>query len=186
MPTLEFNFASMNSGKSTRLIQTYYNYKERGLNPVAITAAIDTRSGLGKIKSRIGLEIEAKSFDKETNISNLVDKADIVLIDEAQFLTKEQVRQCADIVDNKNISVSCYGLKTDFRGELFEGSKELLCLADSFNEYSGVCWCGGKASFNARVINGEVVHNGEQIVIGDAEYVPLCRGHFRKGMLNAR
>lgn len=203
MSTLEFNFASMNSGKSTRLIQTYHNYKERGLSPVAITAAIDTRSGNGKIKSRIGLEIPALTFDKDTDIIELVNPydedvetlnemmgiddapnmPDIVLIDEAQFLSKEQVRQCAELVDKHDITVACYGLKTDFKGELFEGSRELLCLADTFNEYSGVCWCGGKASFNARVIGGSVERAGEQVQIGDAEYVPLCRKHFISGKI---
>ena len=195
----------MLSGKSTRLIQTYHNYKGRGLNPIAITAAIDTRSGNGKIKSRIGLEITALTFDKNTDIIELVNPYDeavetlnemlgieeesnmpnIVLIDEAQFLTAKQVRQCAELVDKHGITVACYGLKTDFKGELFEGSRELLCLADTFNEYSGVCWCGGRASFNARVVNGVVARAGEQVQIRDAEYVPLCRKHFMSGNIKA-
>ena len=189
MSSLYFKYAAMNSGKSTQLLQAHYNYFERGMNPVALTAKIDDRDGVGKISSRLGIYNHADTFDAQTDIYTYVDKlnrdrkVDALLIDEAQFLTQSQVRQCAAIVDDLDIPVLCYGLKTDFRGQLFEGAQELLCLADNIEEIKALCWCGKKATMTARLTpKGEVLRDGAQIAIGGNDmYTSLCRKHFVKG-----
>ncbi len=177
----------MNSGKSTQLLQVHYNYVERGMHPVAMTAAIDNRSGAGKITARIGLDLAAHTFDKTTDIFDFIRQlrppADALVIDEAQFLSEDQVFQCARIVDELGIPVMCYGLKTDFLGKLFAGSEALLRLADNLEEIKTICWCGKKATQTARVHAGGVVAKaGAQIAIGGNEmYVSLCRKHFMSG-----
>lgn len=189
MASLYFKFAAMNSGKSTQLLQAHYNYFERGMNPMALTAKIDDRFGNGKITARIGLDLHAETFGTDTDVFALIEKAhldkkvDCVLIDEAQFLTPEQVMACTKVVDDLGIPVMCYGLKTDFMGKLFPGSEALLRFADNIEEIKTICWCGRKATHTARVTaKGDVVREGAQIAIGGNDmYVSLCRKHFLRG-----
>ena len=193
MASLYFKYAAMNSGKSTQLLQAQYNYFERGLNPVAMTAHIDTRSGKGKIVSRLGIDCPAYTFDASTDLFTFVEdmhasKAiDVLFIDEAQFLSEGQVFQCARIVDELDIPVLCYGLKTDFMGKLFPGSETLLRLADNIEEIKAICWCGKKATMTARLTpKGDMAKAGQQIAIGGNEmYTALCRKHFMKGEAKA-
>lgn len=189
MASLHYKFAAMNSGKSTQLIQAHFNYCERGMNPLAMTPAIDDRFGVGVISARVGLTLKVEVFSDESNLFTLIrerneDKAiDVLIVDEAQFLTKDQVYQLARIVDDLGIPVVAYGLKTDFRAEMFPGSYHLLCLADKVEELKSVCWCGNKAHMNARVNEaGEVVRDGAQVEIGGNDrYVSLCRKHYLGG-----
>ena len=193
MASLYFKYAAMNSGKSTQLLQAQYNYFERGMNPVAMTAQIDTRSGAGKITSRLGLECPAYTFDKTTDLfsfaedMNATKRVDILFIDEAQFLSEAQVFQAARVVDDLDIPVICYGLKTDFLGKLFTGSEALLRVADNIEEIKAICWCGKKATMTARLsLKGEMAKAGQQIAIGGNEmYTALCRKHFMKGEARA-
>lgn len=194
MASLYFKYAAMNSGKSTQLLQAHYNYFERGMNPLAMTAQIDDRFGAGKITARIGLDLHADMFTADTDLFDFIEKMhtnkkiDALLIDEAQFLTEKQVYDCAKIVDDLDIPVMCYGLKTDYMGKLFPGSETLLRLADNLEEIKTICWCGRKATHTARVTGkGEVVREGNQIAIGGNDmYVSLCRRHFMNGQLQAR
>lgn len=188
MASLYFKYAAMNSGKSTQLLQAHYNYAERGMNPVAMTAAIDSRSGEGRIASRLGVNSPARVFAKTTDIHadiaalHAQKKVDALLIDEAQFMSRAQVEQCARIVDDLGIPVLCYGLKTDFMGRLFEGSEALLCLADNIEEIKALCWCGRKANMTARVVDGVMARAGDQVAIGGNDmYTSLCRKHFMRG-----
>lgn len=193
MASLYFKYAAMNSGKSTQLLQAHYNYFERGMNPLAMTARIDDRYEVGKITARIGLDLYADTFDKQTDLYAHVAAQhderpiDALLIDEAQFLTRMQVEQCARLVDDLGIPVLCYGLKTDFRGRLFEGSEALLCFADKLEEIKTVCWCGKKATMTARIDSkGRVMREGDQIAIGGNDmYISLCRTHFITGQAMA-
>jgi len=193
MASLYFKYAAMNSGKSTQLLQAQYNYFERGMNPVAMTAQLDTRSGAGRISSRLGLDCPAYTFDKTTDIFAFIEdmnaskRVDILFVDEAQFLSEAQVFQAARIVDDLNIPVMCYGLKTDFMGKLFPGSESLLRLADNIEEIKAICWCGKKATMTARLTpKGEMVRSGQQIAIGGNEmYTSLCRKHFMSGEAKA-
>lgn len=180
----------MNAGKSTTLLQSAYNYKERGMQPLIYTAAIDDRYGVGKVASRIGISEQANLFDKETNLLVEISQANsektlhCILIDEAQFLTKEQVYQLSEVVDKLNIPVLCYGLRTDFQAELFEGSRYLLAWADQLEELKTICECGRKANFVVRLnANGDVVKDGEQIQIGGNDsYLSVCRLHYKEKM----
>lgn len=190
MASLYFKYAAMNSGKSTQLLQAHYNYIERGMTPVAMTAQLDDRYGRGRITARIGIDLPAETFTKTTDIFRFIAQKHethpvaALLIDEAQFLTPEQVAQCARIVDELDVPVMCYGLKTDFLGQLFAGSQALLCLADNLEEIKTICWCGRKATQTARVSAGEVVRAGAQIAIGGNDmYTSLCRKHFMNGDL---
>ncbi|HYD19278.1 MAG TPA: thymidine kinase [Patescibacteria group bacterium] len=193
MASLYFKYAAMNSGKSTQLLQAQYNYFERGMNPVAMTAQLDTRAGAGKIASRLGLDCPAYTFDKTTDVIAFVEDmnktkhVDILFVDEAQFLTEEQVFQCARVVDDLKIPVMCYGLKTDFMGKLFMGSEALLRLADNIEEIKAICWCGKKATMTARLTpKGDMMTAGQQIAIGGNEmYTSLCRKHFMRGEAKA-
>lgn len=186
MAKLYFNYAAMNAGKSTSLLQASFNYRERGMNTYELTAAIDTRSDPNAIESRIGLRKKAFAFDTETDLFETVgarhreNKIDCVFLDEAQFLTQSQVRQLARLVDALNIPVICYGLRTDFRGELFEGSAHLLALADEIRELKTICKCGRKAIMNLRIdAEGSAVTTGDKIEIGGNDrYTALCRKHF--------
>ncbi len=186
MAKLYFYYASMNAGKSTTLLQADFNYRERGMETMLWTAAIDSRAQGSPIASRIGLEKPAHLFDPASDLWQRVGEelADgplaCVLIDEAQFLTPEQVWQCARIADEAGIPVLCYGLRTDFRGDLFPGSAVLLGIADALVELKAVCHCGRKATMNLRVDDhGAAVKSGAQTEIGGNErYVALCRKHF--------
>jgi thymidine kinase len=183
---LYFYYAAMNAGKSTNLLQAAFNYAERGMATMLFTAAIDDRAQPGRISSRIGLEAEATPFDADTDLRVLVEARPVscVLVDEAQFLTRAQVLQLAGICDVLGIPVLAYGLRTDFRGELFEGSAALLALADNLVELKAVCHCGRKATMNLRVDNdGLAVSQGDQTEIGGNDrYVALCRRHFMEAM----
>lgn len=189
MAKLYFYYASMNAGKSTNLLQADFNYRERGMATMLWTAALDTRS-LGMVQSRIGLEADARRYTPGTDLirETLGKHAETplacVLIDEAQFLTAKQVWQCARLADEANIPVLCYGLRTDFRGDLFPGSAVLLGIADSLVELKGVCHCGRKATMNMRVdASGEAVKSGAQTEVGGNErYVALCRRHFSEAL----
>ncbi len=185
MAKLYFYYASMNAGKSTTLLQADFNYRERGMATMLWTAAIDTRTE-EPIASRIGLSANAGRFTPGTNLWRDVTARHAetplacVLVDEAQFLTATQVWQCARLADEANIPVLCYGLRTDFRGDLFPGSAVLLGIADSLVELKAVCHCGRKATMNLRVDSaGDPVGQGAQTEIGGNErYVAMCRQHF--------
>lgn len=189
MASLYFKYAAMNSGKSTQLLQAQYNYFERGMNPVAMTARLDDRAGVGKISSRLGIYHPADTFEKTTDIFTFVadmhktKPVDALFIDEAQFLSEDQVLQCARVVDTLGIPVLCYGLKTDFMGRLFPGSEALLRYADNIEEIKAICWCGKKATMTARITpKGDVVREGQQVAIGGNDmYTALCRKHFMRG-----
>lgn len=186
MAKLYFNYSSMNAGKSTMLLQANHNYLERGMKPQIYTSDLDNRFGEGEIVSRIGLKSKANIFNTKTNIyKEIVSldinyKVDCVLIDEAQFLTQNQVEQLGKIVDVLNIPVLAFGIRTDFKGDLFEGSKYLLAWADNLREIKTICHCGRKATMVLRVNDkGQVVTDGTQIEIGGEErYVSVCRRHF--------
>jgi len=185
MAKLYFNYSTMNAGKSTALLQVAYNYAERGMRTLIYTALPGEVAG-GRVTSRIGIAADARRFDESTDFleSCPPEKPNCVLIDEAQFLTKAQVRQLARLVDEENIPVMCYGLRTDFRGELFPGSAELLAWADSLAELKTICACGRKATMVVRVSPaGAVETEGRQVEIGGNErYVSLCRKHFSESM----
>lgn len=186
MAKLYFSYSSMNAGKSTILLQASYNYRERGMATLLLTAAIDERAGRGRIASRIGLASEADLFETGTDLRAHVEAhleehpIDCVFVDEAQFLTEAQVWQLAAVADELGIPVMCYGLRTDFQGKLFPGSAALLALADTLREVKTICWCGRKATMVARLDGaGRIVEEGEQVVIGGEEaYVSLCRRHW--------
>lgn len=189
MAKLYFYYASMNAGKSTNLLQADFNYRERGMRTMRWTAAIDTRAE-APIASRIGLAADAHLFGPQTDLWQAVTACDAaatlacVLVDEAQFLTAEQVWQCARLADAADIPVLCYGLRTDFRGDLFPGSAALLGLADTLVELKAVCHCGRKATMNLRLgAEGGAELQGDQTQIGGNErYVALCRRHFAQSL----
>ena len=184
MAQLFFKYGAMNSGKSIDILKVAHNYEEQGKPVVLMTSGVDDRSGRGIIASRIGLERKVKPIMDDTNIYDYVNKMDrkiyCVLIDEEQFLKKEHVLQLIKIVDELNIPVMAFGLKNDFRNELFEGSKYLLIYADKIEEMKTICWfCPHKATMNLRIHNGKPVYEGEQVQIGGNEsYYPVCRKHY--------
>ena len=190
MAKLYFNYSTMNAGKSTALLQAAYNYRERGMIPKLITAKLDNRAGEARIVSRIGIKEKASVFTSTDDIYDKVRNAsatfkiDCVLLDEAQFLSKAQVWQLARIVDQLKIPVLCYGLRVDFRGELFPGSLTLLSIADEIKEIKTICHCGKKATMVVRMNNlGQIVSEGSQIQIGGNEtYTSLCRLHWCEEM----
>ena len=186
MAKLYFNYSSMNAGKSTMLLQANHNYIERGMNPRIYTSDLDNRFGKGEIVSRIGLKAKSNIFTSKTDIYKDIlnfsknSIVDCVLIDEAQFLTQIQVSQLGMVVDELDIPVFTFGIRTDFQGNLFEGSKYLLAWADNLKEIKTICHCGRKATMILRLnAKGEVVSDGTQIEIGgDEKYVSVCRKHF--------
>ena len=188
MAKLYFNYSSMNAGKSTALLQANHNYLERGMKTKMFTFSGDNRYEENKIVSRIGISADANSFSEATDLfQNLIEDKELkkikcVLIDEAQFLKKNQVVQLGKIVDELDIAVLAFGIRTDFQGELFEGSKYLLAWADNLKEIKTVCWCGRKATMVVRLDSkGNILSEGQQLEIGGNEkYVPLCRAHFNK------
>lgn len=190
MAKLYFNFSAMNAGKSTVLLQAAHNYQEQGMRTLLMTAAVDDRAGKGKIASRIGLGKTADMFDKNTDIYSHIEKyhtqkpIDCVLIDEAQFLMPDQVWQLSRVADELRIPVLCYGLRTDFRGELFAGSATLLAIADHLREIRTICWCGSKATMVLRMDeSGTPVKAGTQVVIGGNDvYASVCRKHWSAGL----
>ncbi|MFL2726787.1 MAG: thymidine kinase [Gammaproteobacteria bacterium] len=188
MAKVHFFYSTMNAGKSTALLQSNYNYNERGMDTLLFLPKVDADANKNKIHSRIGLIADAisvdTSFDFFEYIQNFKNekKVDAILIDEVQFLTKDQVRQICKISDTLNIPSMCYGIRTDFRGELFEGSSELLALADNLIELKTVCDCGRKATMVVRLDeSGKVITAGEKIQIGGNDtYKVYCRKHFRE------
>ena len=188
MAKLYFSYSAMNAGKSTILLQASHNYRERGMNTLLLTAAFDDRAGKGRIGSRIGLGAEALTFAADTDIEQLTRRAheqqplDCLLVDEAQFLSVDQVWQLSFVVDQLKIPVMCYGLRTDFRGQLFPGSAVLLAVADTLREIRTICHCGRKATMVTRLTEtGETVTDGAQIEIGgNDKYVSLCRVHWKE------
>ena len=191
MAKLYFYYASMNAGKSTNLLQADFNYRERGMATMLFTAAIDDRYAAGTITSRIGLSAPATTFDTTTDLGRCIANRhaggplSCVLVDEAQFLTPAQVDQLAQVCDGIGVPVLAYGLRTDFRGQLFPGSARLLALADSLVEIKSVCVCGRKATMNLRVDDsGRALAEGRQTEIGGNDrYVALCRRHFAEALL---
>ena len=186
MAQLYFYYSAMNAGKSTSLLQSAYNYRERGMEVEIYTAALDDRYGEGLVTSRIGLKSKAQVFSKETNfmaeIAPRASTLSCIFIDECQFLNKQQVQQLTDIVDVLNIPVLAYGLRTDFRGELFEGSQYLLAWSDKQVELKTICHCGKKANFVVRMDStGRAIQDGAQIEVGGNDrYVSMCRKHFKE------
>lgn len=190
MAKLYFYYSTMNAGKSTTLLQSSYNYRERNMNTLVYTAAIDDRFGAGRVTSRIGISEQANTFARDTDLFAEIQQhvteepLHCILVDEAQFLTKAQVYQLSDVVDKLKIPVLCYGLRTDFQAELFEGSRYLLAWADQLEELKTICYCGRKANFVLRLnAQGEVVKQGDQIQIGGNDsYLSVCRLHYKKRM----
>lgn len=179
MAKLYFRYGAMGSSKTANALMVAYNYKERGQKAILLKPSVDTRDGVNIIRSRIGLESECQSL--EYFISSVTDfnKISAIIVDEVQFATPYQIEKLAEIVDYANIPVICYGLKTDFQGHLFEGSKRLIELADVIEEIKTVCWCGRAAKFNARICNDKIIKSGEQVVLGANEsYISLCRKHY--------
>ena len=191
---LYFYYSAMNAGKSTILLQSSYNYGERGMRTLILLPEIDTRDKKGKVTSRVGLEADAVTFNPSDNLLGVVSRhhettpIHCVLVDEAQFLTKRQVRQLSDVCDQLDVPVLAYGLRTDFQGNLFEGSSQLLAWADSMHEIKTICHCGRKATMVLRIdADGHAVKDGQQIQIGGNDrYVSVCRLHFKEGMSERR
>ena len=188
MAKLYFNYSSMNAGKTTVLLQSAHNYRERGMTPMLFTPKLDDRYGIGWIKSRIGLKAKATIFESDDDLFEAtraqLEERNIhcVLVDEAQFLNRDQVYQLSEIVDRLNIPVLCFGLRTDFQGELFEGSKYLLAWADILSEIKTICHTGRKANMVVRVDDeGYALKEGAQVEIGGNErYVSVSRGEFKR------
>ena len=178
MAKLYFRFGAMNCGKTTALLQVAHNYEEKGMNILLIKPKID-KKGENKVVSRLGIGRKVDVLvDTDEKLKDLLklDNISCILVDEVQFMTKEQIKELWIIAKTKDIPVICYGLKTNFKGELFEGSKPIIVLADELEELITICKCGKRAKFNARIINGECVNDGEEVAIDgiDATYEPLC------------
>lgn len=190
MAQVYFYYSAMNAGKSTSLLQSSYNYQERGMDTVLLKSAVDQRAGPSTIASRIGLTSDCHEFTRDTNLLEFVSGITVekqvacVLVDECQFMTQDQVDQACSIADELDIPVLCYGLRTDFQGELFEGSRALLAWADRIHELKTICHCGKKATMNLRMgPDGNAVKEGAQVEIGGNErYVALCRKCWREAM----
>jgi len=188
MAQLYFYYSAMNAGKSTHLLQSAYNYRERGMRCVLYTAQIDDRFEQGKVASRLGINADAMLFEATTDLFQKVTtehqqhNVDCVLIDEAQFLSKQQVKQLTDVVDLLKIPVLAYGIRTDFLGQTFEGSAALLAWSDKMIELKTICHCGKKANFVVRIDeHGKAVTSGEQVEVGGNDrYESLCRKHFKQ------
>jgi thymidine kinase len=187
MAKLYFSYAAMNAGKSTMLLQASYNYRERGMRTVLLTSALYAEGGVGRIVSRLGVSADAETFTEADDLFDrirehtLPGKLDCVLIDEAQFLTPDQVWQVARVADRLNIPVMCFGLRTDFQGKLFPGSQALLALADELREIRTICHCGRNATMVVRQDSqGRVLLAGDQVSIEKSIYVSLCRRHWEE------
>ena len=184
MAKLYFRYGAMGSSKTANAVMVQYNYRERGQQVLMLKPKLENRDGATIVRSRCGLEAQCRFVEELPGLC--LDGIACVIVDEAHILTGAQVRMLVDIVDERDIPVICYGLRTDFRGELFEGSRELLCWADTIEEIKTVCWCGRKATFNARVQDGRIVREGEQILLGgNSQYISLCRKHWKSGELGS-
>jgi len=194
MAKLYFYYAAMNAGKSTTLLQADFNYRERGMETMLWTAALDDRLGVGAIGSRIALSAAAHPFDESIDLFEAISdelrkrKLDCILVDEAQFLSQPHVLQLCEVADQLGIPVLCYGLRTDFQAKLFPGSAALLALADTLVELKAVCECGRKATMNLRVDEeGHAIVRGQQTEIGGNDrYIALCRKHFFERLNESR
>ncbi|MCU0830303.1 MAG: thymidine kinase [Rhizobiaceae bacterium] len=190
MAKLYFHYATMNAGKSTMLLQAAHNYRERGMHVLLFTAAFDDRAGQGRIASRLGLAEQAETFNGHSQLFERIEShmdrhpLQCVFVDEAQFLTEDQVWQLARVADRLNVPVMTYGLRVDFRGKLFPGSEALLAIADHLREVRTICWCGRKATMVVRLgPDGKVARQGAQVEIGgNDKYVSLCRIHWEEEM----
>lgn len=190
MAKLYFHYSTMNAGKSTVLLQAAHNYRERGMEPYLLVARLDTRAGEGRIASRIGISAKADSFGEEDDLfAKIIERRTLgeiacVFVDEAQFLSEQQVWQLARVVDDLSLPVMCFGLRVDFRGQLFPGSATLLALSDEMREVRTICHCGKKATMVVRKgADGKVVTDGAQVQIGgDETYLSLCRKHWREAV----
>lgn len=189
MAKLYFYYSAMNAGKTTTLLQSAHNYHERGMRTLILTPKLDHRAGSGVVASRIGLKADGTSFDRDDDLLRLAEndiaahgKLNCLLVDEAQFLSKAQVWQLSEVVDRLRVPVLCYGLRTDFRGELFEGSQYLLAWADELSEIKTICHTGSKATMTVRVDeHGHAVQDGPQVEIGGNErYVSVSRAEFKR------
>lgn len=186
MAQLFFIYGTMNSGKSIQLLSTAHSYREQGKSVLLLTPATDTRDGVGTINSRIGLSEEATIINPDTNLWELegvnffFNGYDAILVDEAQFLTRDQITQLSEIVDQLNIPVMAYGLKNDFSNHLFPGSEQLVLLADKLIEMKTTCkWCNRKATMNLRIVDNKPAYEGEQVEVGGNEdYLSVCRYHY--------
>ena len=186
MAKLYFYYSAMNAGKSTTLLQSSYNYQERGMQTLLLTPALDDRDGPGRISSRIGLSAEAERFHPHTDLFEFVQahrqhsQVDCIMVDEAQFLTRDQVVQLGRVCDELNLPVLTFGIRTDFQGEPFEGSLYLLALADNLKEIKAICACGRKATMVLRIDEqGRAITSGEKVEIGGNDrYLSVCRRHF--------
>lgn len=187
MAKLYFCYAAMNAGKSTLLLQSSYNYVERGMRTLLYTSALYAEDGIGVISSRLGISAEAELYEPGDDLFSQIrdelgeSKVDCVFVDEAQFLTPEQVWQLARVADRLNVPVMCFGLRTDFQGKLFPGSSELLAIADVLREIRTICYCGSKATMVVRQDQqGRVLTEGDQVSIEKSVYVSLCRKHWEQ------
>lgn len=179
MAKLYFKYGVMGSSKTAELLMTKFRYEEAEMKVLVLKPAIDTRDGKSIIRSRIGLETEVEVVNEQSLLNKDFKPYDVVLIDEAQFLSEREIDFLSRKTVSENVPVICYGLRTDFTGHFFSGSKRLFEVADSLTEIKTVCWCGAKALFNARIDeSGEMIADGEQICLGTTNYVPLCRKHF--------
>lgn len=184
MPKLYFRYGAMGSSKTANALMVRYNYQEKEQNAILLKPKKESRDGEKMIRSRIGLTAECL-FVEDFLANPSFEKVDAIIVDEAQFLTTAQVDALSDIVDNYNIPVLCYGLRTDFTGHFFEGAQRLMEIADIIEEVPTVCWCGKRAQFNARIIDGKIVRTGEQFMLGGNEsYVSLCRKHYKAGKIS--
>lgn len=192
MAKVYFRYAAMNAGKSTQLLQVRHNYHERGQRTYLLKPSTDDRDGVFTIRPRIGLVAEVDDLlmpdsDPLRMVRERASNVHCILVDEAQFLSGLQVDRLCVVADDLNIPVMCYGLRTDFRGQLFSGSLALLAFADDIEEIKTICWCGRKATMNARIVAGHVVLEGPQILVGGNEsYVALCRKHWRNDNLGSQ
>ena len=185
MAKLYFRYGAMGSSKTANAIMVHYNYEERGQKALMVKPALENRDGAKIVASRSGLQAECAFIEDLTR--EIARDYDCIIVDEAQFLTKAQVQLLVDIVDQANVPVICYGLRADFQGNLFEGSHWLLAWADSIEEIKTVCWCGKKATYNARISNGRVIKEGEQVLLGGNEsYIALCRKHWAEGKISGQ
>ena len=189
MAKLYFRYGVMGSSKSAQALITKFNYEEQGMRVWLMKPAADTRYGADKVHSRIGLEQPADVINDDMDLYEVFrdrerEFYDVIIVDEAQFLSAEEVDVLSDLVDFYGIPVLCYGLKTDFQNHVFEGSRRLMEVADVIEEVPTVCWCGRRAKCNARFADGKIVREGAQIMLGSNEsYVALCRKHFKEGKL---
>ncbi|WDR05135.1 thymidine kinase [Devosia rhodophyticola] len=189
MAKLYFSYSTMNAGKSTLLLQAAYNYRERGMRPLLFTSAKYAEGGVGRIHSRIGISEVAELYDESVDLYQVIKdhiaeaKVDCVFVDEAQFLNYDQVWQLARVADRLKVPVMCFGLRTDFRGQLFPGSSELLAIADTLREIRTICTCGAKATMVVRQsLDGRVLTEGEQVSVEKSAYVSLCRKHWEEAI----